>query len=363
MTTDQKIALVDLERCHTEIFPVSADLEKRFLGGRGIGTYLFCQHATEMCDPGSAENICVVSAGYLSGTLSAPHGTVVLTSKSKSTGLMARTSLISPFAAEMRQAGFEHLVLKGRAKSQIFLLIRDGRIELKAASGLEGKNNFEQRTILCDAGASSETRCLGIQKKGADSVFISDACLPPNMKPRMVSDPTGVGAVLASKNIVAFACRGTLGLEVKDPEGIINYEKKQQERDVNTPSVESGRGGGTIDGPVGSVDVLEMKQTIACCLGLPFETQTGETDLNFQTAAARVVLNTGLAVDEDELKDIAYRCIAVERLYNLREGIAEKGGELSEDYQKNGWTRKALVEKDKVFYRLWIGDLWDQLKS
>ena len=306
------------------------DLEQRFLGGSGVATYLFCKHAPKMGDPGSADNICIVSAGYLSGTLSAPLGAAVLTSKSFATGLMARVFVDGSFAAEMRQAGFDHLVLKGRAKNETCLLIRDGRIEFKEAHDLNDKN---------------------------------------------LSDPCAIlrKDVLAAINVVAMACSGTVALEVKDPEGIIAYEKKflesidepltqnRLETDIQDPE--------TMEGPAGSIDMAQIKQTLVQilgvqCLGLPSGTKNGAngSELNFQTAADRILLNTGLALDEDELKEIAYRCIAMERIYNIREGIASKQGQSAKDYQKNGWTRQAVVKKTKVFDPLRIDDLWSQLK-
>lgn len=325
MTTDRRIALVDLGRCEVETFPVSRDLEQRFLGGSGVATYLFCKYAPKMVDPGSADNICIVSAGYLSGTLSAPIGPAVLTSKSTVTGVMARVCVDGPFAVEMRQAGFDHLVLKGRAKNKICLLVRDGRIEFKEVHGLKDKSLSDQRAIL---------------RKD----------------------------VLAAKNVAAMACSGTVALEVKDPEGIIAYEKKFLERmdepsAPNTPD-QNGQDSEIIEGPAGSVELKEIKQTIGQCLGLFSGTKRGAggSEFNFQTAADRILLNTGLALDEDELKQIAYRCIAMERIYNIREGVPSNQGKQADDYRENGWTRQAVVKKTKVFDPLRIDDLWSRLK-
>ena len=325
MTTDRRIALVDLGRCEAETFPVSMDLEQRFLGGSGVATYLFCKHAPKMADPGSADNICIISAGYLSGTLSAPLGAAVLTSKSFATGLMARVCVDGPFAAQMRRAGFDHLVLKGRAKNETCLLIRDGRIEFKEVHGLKDNSLFDP--------------CAVLRKD-----------------------------FLAAKNVVAMACSGTVALEVKDPEGIIAYEKKFLES-IDEPLTQNGQDSQIMEGPAGSVDLAEIKQTLVQilgvqCLGLPSGTKrgVGGSELNFQTAADRIVLNTGLALNEDELKQIAYRCIAMERIYNVREGIATSQGQQADDYRKNGWTRETLLKKAKVFDPLRIDDLWSRFK-
>jgi aldehyde:ferredoxin oxidoreductase len=230
----------------------------------------------------------------------------------------------------MRQAGFDHLVLKGRAKHETCLLIRDGRIEFKEAHSLKDKSFSDQRSIL---------------RKD----------------------------VLAAKNVLAMVCSGTVALEVKDPEGIIAYEKKFLESideppAPNTPD-QNGQDSEIMEGPAGSVDLTHIKQTLmqiigVQCLGLPSGKKrgTGGNELNFQITADRILLNTGLALNEDELKQIAYRCIAMERIYNIREGIASNQGRQADDYRENGWTRKAVVQKTKVFDPLRIDDLWNRFK-
>lgn len=352
MTTDRKIALVDLGRCEVETFPVSMDLEQRFLGGSGVATYLFCKHAPKMVDPDSADNICIVSAGYLSGTLSAPLGATVLTSKSPDTGLLARACVDGPFAAGMRRAGFEHLVLQGRAKNETCLLIRDGQIEFKTAPNIKD-NDLSEQTF------GNEAQRVCIQKNGDDFFIVADACMDKDTQP----DESGVAKVLAEKNVVAMACSGTIALEVKDPEGIIAFEKKCLENtdEVSTPN---GPDPEIMEGPAGSVDLVQIKKTLGQCLGLlsDAKTKVAVSELNFQTAADRIKLNTGLALDEDALKQIAYRCVAMERIYNIREGIATSQGRQAEDYRKNGWTKKAVVKKAKVFDPLRIDDLWSRLK-
>jgi aldehyde:ferredoxin oxidoreductase len=317
-----------------------------------------------MVDPGSVDNICIVSSGYLSGTLSAPLGAVVLTSKSFATGLLARVCIDGPFAAQMRQAGFDHLVLKGRAENETCLLIRDGRIEFKEVHGLKDKSLSDQRTILSKQSLGGEAQRVCLQKNGrGDLFFAADACFS-DMEP----DKSGLAKVLESKNITAMACTGTVALEVKDPEGIIAYEKKffesiDESPAPNTPD-QDGQDSEIMEGPAGSVDLVQIKQTLMQILGVPSGTKSGAggKGLNFQTAADRILLNTGLALDEDELKRIAYRCIAMERIYNIREGIATSRGQQADDYRENGWTRQAMVKKTKVFDPLRIDDLWSRLK-
>ena len=359
MALCRKIALIDLDRRHIDTFPIAVDDRDRFLGGGGLATYLLCRYSPKKHPPLSAESVCVVSAGLLGGTLSAPQGYTILTAKSEATGLMTRACLKGPFATEMRQAGFDHLVFNGRAKRRTYLFIHNGQIELTEAPNFAEKRPLERRTILRDATAGRETRLLYIKKEGEERFLLADDSFSPDVEP----ESSGVGAVLADKNIEAVACRGTLDIEVKDPEAIIAYEKNYHSNnlDEDTPCIDPG--GATISGPAGKVELLEIGKTVEQCLGLPFKTNGGTAASDFGSVSDRIRLNTGMALNEKDLTHIAYRCITLERLYNIREGISEKQGPTAEHYRNHGWTRKAVVKKKKVFDALRIGDLWAQLKA
>ena len=358
MALCRKIALIDLDRSHIDTFPVSVDDRDRFLGGSGFATYLLCRYAPKKYQPRSAKSVCVISAGLLGGTLSAPQGYTILTTKSGSTGLMTRACLEGPFATEMRQAGFDHLVFKGRAERPTYLFVHDGHIEPVEAPDFAEKRPIERRKILRDATAGRETRLLYIKKEREDQFFLADDSFSPDFE----SESSGVGAALADKNIEAVACRGTLDIEVKDPEAVIAFEKNYHTRNADNKTPWRDSEGVTINGPAGKVELMEIEKTVQQCLGLPFETNGDTTASDFGIISARIRLNTGKSLNENDLKNIAYRCITLERLYNIREGITEKEGRTAEKYQQYGWTRKAVVKK-KVFDALRIGDLWAQLKD
>ena len=169
MALRREIALIDLDRRHIDTLPISVDIRNRFLGGAGIATYLLCKHAPKKRLPESAESVCVISAGLLGGTLCAPQGYTILTANFGSTDLMARACLKGPFAAEMRQAGFDHLVFKGRAKRKTYLFIHDGRIEFVVAPDFAGKPPIERRQILHGGPCKTATRGLPAGKPGCSA--------------------------------------------------------------------------------------------------------------------------------------------------------------------------------------------------
>jgi len=358
MALNRKIAIIDLDRNIIDVFPVSVDCRTKFLGGRGLGAYLLCRHSSKACKPPGAENVCVISAGLLGGTLSAPFGYAVVTAGSPLTGLMTWECLEGPFSSEMRQAGFDHLIFKGRAKGPVYFFIHDGEIEIRDAHNVSRKSPIESRNMFRDATAGKETRLLCVHKAGDEQSRIADGSSTLDFE----VDRSGIGTVLAAKNIKAIACHGTLNIEVKDPEGIIDYERNIRTHAVSGEPPSSGSDGGIVGGDAGKVTLQEIKETIAQCLGIPYGNGTEGNKPVFSTVPAQVRYNTGLDLNKGDLRDIAYRCITLERLYNLREGIAGKGGPMAANYRKNGWTRTAVVRKGKVFDRLGIGDLWSRLK-
>lgn len=359
MALNRNIALIDLDRRHIETVPVSVDDRDRFLGGGGLATYLLCRNTPKKDRPHSAESVCVISAGLLGGTLSAPRGHTILTTQSVSTGLMTRSCLKGPFAAEMRQAGFDHLVFKGRAKRPACLFVHDGQAKLLEAPDIAENLPIERRKMLLDATAGRETRLLTIKNEGEDRLFLADDSFSPDVE----SNGSGAGAALAGKNIEAVACRGTLDIEVKDPEAVIAYERDHLARNSGKSRPRRDPEGAAISGPAGNVALMEIEKTVAQCLGLPFETNgdTAASDLGIMSA--RIRLNTGMHLNENDLIDIAYRCITLERIYNIRAGIADTKGRTAARYRENGWTRNAVMKKRAVFDVLRIGDLWAPLKA
>jgi aldehyde:ferredoxin oxidoreductase len=358
MALARKIAIIDLGRRTIDTFPVSADCRSRFLGGGGLAAYLFCRYSPTDHPLHGAEDVCVVSAGLLAGTLSAPLGYAIVTAKSASTGLMARACLPGPFSSEMRQAGFDHLVLKGRSTDPAYLFIHDGNIELREAADIPDKDPIQSKTMLREATAGRETRMLCIHNAGSERFYLTDGSSDVDFE----ADGDSIGTVLATKNIKALACRGTMDIEVKDPEAVIAFERNGLTHTVSAESASSDVEATPISGPAGQIGSREIAETITRCLGLPFGTNNGVETAAFETASARIRLNTGMELNPGDLKNIAYRCIALERLYNIRAGIAGTGSPAAAEYQKNGWTRKAVMKKGRVFERLEIGDLWEQLK-
>ncbi len=213
MALNRKIALIDLGKREIDLFPVSRELRSGFIGGRGIGARLLYTHAARGSDPLGPDNTMVVSAGLLAGSLTAPHSRACLMAASPLTGLMGRAFLAGPFAAEMRWAGFDHLILKGRASDPVFLYICDGNIEIRDAQTMWGSGFFDAREMILQELGDDEVKMIAAGPAGENLVRFANVASDR----RHAAGRTGMGAVFGSKNIKAIACRGSMDLEIKDP--------------------------------------------------------------------------------------------------------------------------------------------------
>lgn len=204
------LAIIDLANKEVQIREIPQDLRRRFLGGRGINTYLLYNLVDEKTDPLSPENPLIFGAGLLCGSLGVANSRGNFSAKSPETGHLGDSSMGGFFPSEMRIAGFDHLVVKSRSNSPVYLWVHDGRIDFRPASHLEGLDTLQtQERIKAELGEPrAQVACIGPagRKLVAWSCIMHGACFS--------SGRTGMGAVMGSKNLWAIAARGTRGLEV-----------------------------------------------------------------------------------------------------------------------------------------------------
>ena len=115
-----------------------------------------------------------------------------------------------------------------------------------------------------------------------------------------------------------------------------------------------------------TTDSLTLIPTFEC-IGV-YASFTGDTDANNSATLqykehSSAIWITGMDMTPADLEAVGYRCIALERLFNLRAGMAGGKGDRAEDYRRNGWNRTAVMKKAKVFDRLDIGDLWPLFRA
>jgi aldehyde:ferredoxin oxidoreductase len=184
--------------------------------------YLLYNHLSPGIDPLSPENILLVGTGLLTGIPAMGSGRCDIAAKSPITGAIGDSNVGGFFAPELRMAGFDHLVIKGKAEKPVYLWINEGEIEIRDADYLWGKDTFETQTLIRSDHGDEEIKSLVIGKAGEN--LVSFANIRTGMKNS--AGRTGMGCVMGSKNLKAIATRGTMDIEFAYPDQLLDYCKQ-----------------------------------------------------------------------------------------------------------------------------------------
>jgi len=234
MVLDRKIALIDLTKGSINIQPIPLDLRKKFLGGRGINMHFLSQSYTSQLDPFSPDNPLIFGAGLLTGTLGF-GSRMNITSKSPESGHLGDANVGGDFGAELVKSGMSHLVIKGKSESPIYLLIKNGGVEIRDAQKLTGLDTVEtQKRIRQELGDDrGQVACIGL----AGENRVRFAAIRTGLKNSAAR--TGLGAVMGSKNLKAVAVRGSLDITISDPMRYQKYYLKQMKTLMETKWVQA----------------------------------------------------------------------------------------------------------------------------
>ncbi|MFX1304125.1 MAG: aldehyde ferredoxin oxidoreductase family protein [Promethearchaeota archaeon] len=204
---------------------IPKSIREQFLGGRGIDMYLLYNHLSPGINPISPENILLVGAGLLTGIPALGSGRCDIAAKSPITGAIGDSNVGGFFAPEMRMAGFDHLVITGKAKKPSYLWIHDGEIEILDATHLWGQDTFKTQTLIRSDHGDEEIKSLVIGNAGENLVRFA------NVRTGMKNSAgrTGMGCVMGSKNLKAIAARGTMDIEFVHPIELLDYCKEMIE--------------------------------------------------------------------------------------------------------------------------------------
>ncbi len=230
MALQRRIAFIDLSTRDVQTDTIPLEWRKQFLGGRGLDAYLLYTHAPKGCDPLGPDNVALISAGLLVGTLASASARTHIMAKSPLTGLLGSANMGGFFGPEMRWAGFDHLVIKGRADRPVYLYIQNGEMEIRDAENVWGAGVYDTQEIIRKELGDEETQILCIGPGGENRVRFANVMTGR----KNAAGRTGMGAVLGSKNLKAVACRGTMDLEITHPKEALAYNKKIIDQVIST---------------------------------------------------------------------------------------------------------------------------------
>ena len=187
---------------------------QKFIGGRGLGSYLLSKEIQPTVDALSPENKIFIVTGPLTGSPAPTPGRYMVVTKSPLTGTIACSNSGGFWGPELKNAGYDLIVLEGRAPKPMYLFIKDETVELRDATKYWGKLVSETTTQLLADVREPQARVLCIgpagEKQSLIAAVMNDKC--------RAAGRSGVGGVMGSKNLKAIVVRGTGKVALADPE-------------------------------------------------------------------------------------------------------------------------------------------------
>ena len=230
--THGRVLVVDLTDGTRDIEEIDEEVYKQFLGGYGLGAYLMWKHFPPGTDASAPESCFAIVSGLLTGTRTPFSGRIQIVGKSPLTNSWADSNSGGSVASHLRQAGFDGLVVKGRAARPTMIVIRDDDVQFEDASDLWGQEIPETFTELKKRyGGKSEVGVSAIGPAGEKQSKIASV-----MNDRYHAfGRQGFGAVYGSKNLKAIVVSGTGTVPIADParfKTITKAIQKQYQKDL-----------------------------------------------------------------------------------------------------------------------------------
>jgi len=187
--------------------------EKRlrtFIGGKGLGARILVDELEPGADPLGPENPLLFATGPLTGTRAPTSGRFCVVTKSPATGLFLDSQVGGWFGPEMKFAGYDLIIIKGKASKPVYLLIENDKVTIEDASELMGKGIFETEETLKKRHPGVRVGSIG----PAGEHLVKFACIGFDLYRQ--AGRGGAGAVMGAKGLKAIAIKGDMEVRYAD---------------------------------------------------------------------------------------------------------------------------------------------------
>ncbi|MFC1956051.1 aldehyde ferredoxin oxidoreductase family protein [Chloroflexota bacterium] len=245
-----KVLNVDLTTGEIEKEPLDREWAIKYIGGSCFGARILYDKVGPEVDPLGPDNITVIATGPLNGTLAPSSGRCELVAKSPLTGIFGRSNVGGNFGPEMKFAGYDLIIIRGKSENPVYLWIDDDKVELRDASHLWGQTVWSSRDMLCseNKGSIIDRRNLGNVSTlliGPAGENLSLAACVMSGRARAAGDGA-IGAVWGSKKLKGIAVKSSKGVNVARPDEFLQICKTLWGRYNDDPLYEVQRKWGTI---------------------------------------------------------------------------------------------------------------------
>jgi aldehyde:ferredoxin oxidoreductase len=229
-----KILHVNLTTGRLEVETPAEDFYRKYMGGSAMGLFYILREVPKGADPLGPENVLTLFASVTTGAPISGQSRINANAKSPISGAIGDSQAGGYFPAELKFAGFDGIVFRGRSPKPVYLAILDGKYELRDAAHLMGKKTGEVDEILRIEIGDKKIEILQHGPAAERGVLFSSLV---NMSNRH-NGRTGMGLVAASKNLKAVVVRGKQKVGLADPARIIALNKTGPKEIPNNPDMD-----------------------------------------------------------------------------------------------------------------------------
>ena len=204
---------IDLTRGNIEKVQSDPKETELYLGGLGTNAKLLWDRVPPETDPFSPDNLLIFSAGMLCGTPAIGCNRTIVSTISPQTLLMAFSMMGGFWAPELKHAGYDKVVLRGKSPDLVYLWINNDKVEIRDASHLQGKGSVETAELIRKELNEPKAQVSAIGLAGENKVYYASI-----EQGRSSASRGGIGAVMGDKGVKAIAVRGTKDINVAQPE-------------------------------------------------------------------------------------------------------------------------------------------------
>jgi aldehyde:ferredoxin oxidoreductase len=187
-------------------------LTELHLGGLGTNARLLWDRVPADADPFSPENLLIFGTGLLCGTPAPGANRTIVSTFSPQTKLMAFSMMGGFFAPELKYAGYDKVVIRGRSPKLVYLWINNDKVEIRDASHLQGKGAGETAELIRQELKEPKAQVASIGLAGENRVYYASI-----EQGRSSASRGGVGAVMGDKGLKAIVVRGTKDINIANP--------------------------------------------------------------------------------------------------------------------------------------------------
>jgi len=203
---------IDLSRGNIERVETDPRETELYLGGLGTNTKILWDRVPSEVEPFSPDNLLIFSAGLLCGTPAPGCNRTIVSTISPQTLLMAYSMMGGFWAPELKYAGYDKVIIRGKSPNLVYLWINNDKVEIRDASHLQGKGAIETAELIRQELKEPKAQVAAIGLAGENRVYFASI-----EQGRSSASRGGIGAVMGDKGVKAIAVRGTKDIHIARP--------------------------------------------------------------------------------------------------------------------------------------------------